>query len=103
MVRGRTGSGASTRTSRRSGNVESQLSTANRPTTNMVVAIMKCSMTTVKARRAGGAMCEAAKPNAAPDSNMLIKTNSAAFVIMPIVSRRSAKSRRSSSHFAAAS
>jgi hypothetical protein len=32
-----------------------------------------------------------------------MKTNSAAFMIMPIVSRRSAKSRRSISHFAAAS
>ena len=32
-----------------------------------------------------------------------MKTNSAAFMIMPIVSRRSARSRRSISHFAAAS
>ena len=39
----RTGRGPSTRTSRRSGNVDSQLSTANRPTTSMVVAIRKCS------------------------------------------------------------
>ena len=39
----RTGRGPSTRTSRRSGNVDSQHSTANRPTTSMVVAIRKCS------------------------------------------------------------
>jgi hypothetical protein len=32
-----------------------------------------------------------------------MKANSAAFMIMPIVARRSAKSRRSNSHFAAAS
>jgi len=43
-VRARTGSGASTRTSRRSGNVESQLSTASSPTTSIVVAIRKCSL-----------------------------------------------------------
>ena len=43
MARARTGKGANTKTSRRSGNVESQLSTANRPTTSIVVAIRKCS------------------------------------------------------------
>src|ERR1017187_44916 len=42
-VRGRTGNGASTRTSRRSGNVESQLSTAKRPTTSIGFKIRKCS------------------------------------------------------------
>ncbi len=41
MVRARTGKGASTRTSRRSGNMESQLRTANRPTTSIVVADQK--------------------------------------------------------------
>ena len=44
IVRARKGSGPSTITSRRSGNVESQLSTANRPTTSIVVAIRKCSV-----------------------------------------------------------
>ena len=42
-VRARIGRGIRTNTSRRLGNVESQLSTANRPTTNIVVAIRKCS------------------------------------------------------------
>ena len=42
-VRARRGSGPKTRTSRRSGNVESQLSTARMPVTSMVVAIRKCS------------------------------------------------------------
>src|SRR5205085_1646152 len=44
MVRARKGSGPSTITSRRSGKVESQLSTANSPTTSMVVAMRKCSV-----------------------------------------------------------
>src|SRR5678815_4189559 len=43
-VRDRSGKGASTRTSRRLGKVESQLSTANSPTTSMVVAISICSV-----------------------------------------------------------
>ena len=43
IVRGRRGSGASTRTSRRLGNVESHDNTANNPTTSMLVAITKCS------------------------------------------------------------
>lgn len=43
IVRVRMGSGDSTSTSRRSGNVESQLSTAKRPTISIVVEIKKCS------------------------------------------------------------
>lgn len=44
-VRARIGSGASTKTSLRSGKIESQQNTESRATTIIVVAIRKCSMT----------------------------------------------------------
>src|SRR5262249_17497130 len=53
-VRVFTGSGASTSTSRRLGNVASQLSTAKMPTASMVVQIIECSNRQKTARRRSG-------------------------------------------------
>src|SRR5205823_279747 len=80
IVRARTGNGPSTSTSRRSGNVASQLSTANKPTTSIVVAIKKCWMIIVTTSRtrplAQGASGFATIAN--DDSTALTKTSNAA-------------------------
>jgi hypothetical protein len=55
MVMRATGSGESTITSRRSGNVASQLTTVMSPTTNIMVADQNCSLLQMNARRRSAA------------------------------------------------
>ena len=54
MVLGRTGNGESTMMSRRSGKVESQLTTVINPTTSIIMEIIDCSVFQASGTRASG-------------------------------------------------
>src|ERR1035438_1687764 len=74
-VRPRTGKGASTSTSRRSRNVESQLNTANIPTTSMVISTIRCSTDQAEAATSSGRLGEPAY-TAAPQVKITLTNNS---------------------------
>jgi len=77
-VRARIGRGNSTSTSRRSGNMESQLITANKPTASMLVEMRKCPATQLKIMPAGVFVRAPDMAPAISASHRLTKTSSAA-------------------------
>ena len=78
IVPARIGRGASTRTSRRLGKIESQLSTANTPVTSMVVAIRACSGAQAETSTACHGFLPLSRLSAMTPNGMLIQMRVAA-------------------------